>query len=150
MLKRVVAMNNARLLIVIVGILLPYAARVPGIALKGAEWFTSYLPDTLAAFMFFSAWNAVSWGSILAVTFAYRNPRSAWFPAVLGFASLIYGHATLDLSSDAQAAIGLIFIPIYSLPLVLIGWLIGFIFDRTVFRKGPCRGGSGPGADPAH
>jgi hypothetical protein len=142
------AMNKQRIFIVIVGILLPYAARVPGLALKGTKWFTSYIPDTLAAFMFFSACNAVCWASILAVTLAYRNPRSAWFPAVFGFAFPLYGHATLDLSSDAQAAIGLILIPIYSLPLVLVGGLIGFLFDQTVFSKESWRGQAGPGTDP--
>jgi hypothetical protein len=129
--------NNARILIAVAGILLPYAARIPGAVVEGPGWFASYLPGSIAAFLFVQAWNAVCWGSVLAATFAYRSPRSAWFPAILGFAYPLYEHATLDLLSDAQAALGLIIMPIYSLPLVFVGAMAGLIFDRWTFGEEP-------------
>jgi len=55
--------------------------------------------------------------------------------AVVGFALPLYGHATLDLAADAQAGIALIFIPIYSLPLVGLGWLLGLGVDRVWRRR---------------
>jgi hypothetical protein len=125
--------NRTRVLIVTVGVLLPYAARIPGMIGKGLPWFTSYLGSGPGAVLFFAAFNAICWGSILAATFTYRDPRSAWFPAVLGFALPALAHVTLDLASDPQAAIALVFIPIYALPLVLVGWLLGLWFDRKVF-----------------
>jgi hypothetical protein len=56
-----------------------------------------------------------------------------WFPAVLGFAVPAYYHEILDLTSSSTASIALLFIPFYSLPFVLTGWLIGLVFDRRVF-----------------
>ena len=126
-------MSVARCLVVLVGILLPYAIRILGMPAHGASWFTSYLGDGIDALLFFGAFNAICWGSILLATLTYRHVRSVWFPALLGFAVPAYYHATLDLASSSTAAIGLIFIPIYSLPCVFAGWLIGLLFDRLVF-----------------
>lgn len=124
----------ARWLIVLVGILLPYATRIVGIPAHGLSWFTSYV-NTWQAVVFFGSFNAICWVSILIATLPYRDVRSVWFPALLGFGSLAAGHAMIDLSADAQAAIGLIFIPIYSLPFVFVGGLIGLAFDRFVFKE---------------
>ncbi len=128
-------MKTARLLIVLIGILLPYLARTPGTLVKGPDWFTSYLGGGFGGVMFFGIFNAFCWGSILAATFSYRHARSIWFPVFFGFAFPLWEHAFLDLSSDAQAAVALVFIPLYSLPLVFIGWLAGLWFDRKLSRK---------------
>lgn len=127
-------MTLARWLIVLVGILLPYAARIPGIYSHGLSWLTSYVGGWQAV-VFFGSFNAICWVSILIATIPYRDVRSVWFPSLLGFGALAVGHAVIDLSADAQAAIGLIFIPIYSLPFVFVGGLIGLAFDRCVFRE---------------
>jgi hypothetical protein len=128
-------MKTARIAIVVFGILLPYFARIPGTLIKGAAWFTSYLGNGLGAIAFFGAFNAVCWASILGASFTYRHPSSVWFPAVLGFAFPAVAHAFLDLSSSSTAAIALVFIPIFSLPFVLVGWLVGLWFDRRLSRK---------------
>jgi hypothetical protein len=127
-------MKTARLLVIVVGVLLPYLARIPGMAVNGVGWFTSYLGGGLAGVAFIGAFNAVCWVSILAATCTYRHARSVWFPAVLGFALPAIVHASVDLAADAQAAIVLVFIPLYSLPLVFIGWLIGRWYDRKISR----------------
>ena len=123
-------MRRARLLIAIVGILLPYAARIPGALIHGIPWLTSYFGSAWWAFLMFAAFNAVNWGSILIATLAYRHARSAWFPAVLGFALPIAAHTAVDLSADAQAAVALVVIPFASLPGVVVGWLLGLWYDR--------------------
>lgn len=128
-------MSVARWLVVLVGILLPYAIRILGIPAHGVGWFTSYMGNGIDALVFFGAFNAICWGSILLATLTYRHVRSVWFPALLGFAVPAYFHATLDLASSSTAAIALIFIPIYSLPGVFLGWLIGLLFDRLVFAN---------------
>ncbi len=126
-------MTRARWLIVVVGILLPYAARIPGMIAHGPSWFTSYVAGwQLMAFI--ASFNVACWVAVLVSTFFYRHVQSVWFPVLLGFGSLAYQHATLDLAADAQAAIGLIFIPFFSLPYVAAGALIGLAFDRLVFK----------------
>jgi hypothetical protein len=128
-------MKTARILIVVVGILLPYLARIPGVFVKGADWFTSYLDGGIGGFLFFGVFEAICWGSILGASFSYRHSRSVWFPAIFGFIFPALGNAFLDLSSSSTAAVALVFIPIYSLPLMVVGWLIGLWFDRKISRK---------------
>lgn len=124
------SVKKSRIAIVVVGILLPYSARLPGVLTRGPDWLWSYLGNEFIAALFFGLFNAISWGAVLMATYSYCNPHAAWFPAVPAFVFLAANHAFLDLSSDPQAALGLLFIPIYSLPLVLVGWYAGKWFDR--------------------
>ena len=128
-------MRNVRIVIVVIGILLPYLARLPGIPTHGAQWLVSYFGTGIGAVLFVGVFNAINWGAIAIATRSYDHPRSAWFPVVLGFALPVWAHSMLDLSSDAQAGIALVFIPIYSLPLVLAGWQLGRWFDRWYDRR---------------
>ena len=123
-------MRNARLLVIAIGILLPYLARVPGIFVKGTGWLTSYLEGGLGALVFIAGLQAICWGSILAASLSYRHPASLWFPAVLGFGFVALAHGFLDLSSTSTAAVALVAIPFASLPLVFVGWLLGLWYDR--------------------
>lgn len=124
-----------------VGILLPYLARLPGVFVFGVDWFTAYLGDGIGAVLFLEGLNGVCWGSILGASFTYRHARSVWFPAVLGFAFPAIAHACLDLSSDSTAAVAIVFIPLYSLPLVFLGWLLGLWFDRRSASEDSLRSG---------
>jgi hypothetical protein len=123
-------MIKSRIAIVVIGILLPYLARLPGAVSRGPDWLWSYLGNGLVAALFFGLFNAIAWGAVLKASYSYRNPHSVWFAAVPAFVFLAANHAKLDLSSDAQAALGLLFIPIYSLPLIFFGWLAGKWFDQ--------------------
>jgi hypothetical protein len=123
-------MIKSRIAIVAVGILLPYIARLPGVLSQGPQWLWSYFGGGILGALFFGLFNAIAWGAVLAASYSYRNPHAAWFPAVPAFVFLAANHAVLDLASDAQAALGLLFIPVYSLPLVFVGWFAGKWFDR--------------------
>jgi hypothetical protein len=129
------AIAVARIAVVAFGILLPYLARIPGMLARGPDWLTSYFGSGLGAFVFFGAFNAINWGAILIGTLFFRTIPAVVVAALIGFGLPAYAHATLDLASDAQAAIGLIFIPIYSLPFVGVGWLLGFALDRALRRR---------------
>ena len=124
-------MVTARMSIALLGIALPYLARLPGMVLYGPDWLTSYFGSGLGAIVFFGIFNAINWGTIVVGTLAFRSMPAIVVAALIGFAYPLYAHATLDLASDAQAAIALIFIPIYSLPLVGLGWLLGMGVDCT-------------------
>jgi hypothetical protein len=129
------AMITARIAVALIGIALPYLARLPGIFSRGPDWLTSYFGSGPGAFVFFGAFNAINWGAIVLGTLAFRSVPAVFVATIVGFALPIYAHATLDLASDAQAAIGLIFIPIYSLPLVGLGWLLGLGVDWAWCRR---------------
>lgn len=129
------SMKKGRITIVILGILLPYLARIPGSILHGKYWLVQYISGGLAGFLILGGFNAICWGNILAFTFAYRRAYSIWFPVIVGFAYPIYGHYSLDIASDGQAAIALIVIPIRSVPLVILGGLIGLVFDVIIDKK---------------
>jgi hypothetical protein len=124
------SMRRVRMVILIFGVLLPYLMRLPGMLFHGPAWLTSYFGNSLLAFLLINAFQAINWLPLYLGTLALRHPRSAIVAAAIGFALPIYGHATLNLASDAQAAVALFVIPIFSLPLVLIGWITGFFIDR--------------------
>jgi len=124
-------MRNARIAIVLLGLVLPYMARLP----RGIEWLQQYTDTSLGSWLFLGAFNAIAWVAILACSFMYLRPSSLIGPCLLGFGFLAWAHNTLDLSADAQAAIGLIFIPIYALLPIAIGGAIGYVLDRRLRRN---------------
>lgn len=126
-------MRKLRVAVIVFGILLPYLARVPG----GLTWLNEYMSGGIAAFLLIGVFNAIAWGSIVGLSFLYQRPTSLLFPAALGFGFLAWAHFSLDLKSDAQAAIALGFIPIYALLPIFIGALIGYFVDRRPWRKLP-------------
>ena len=115
-------------MVVIVGVLLPYLVRIP----RGAEWVSQYTNAGIFGFIFFGAFNAVAWGSIIVVSFLYHRVSSLLIPVTLAFGFLGYEHYTLDLRADAQSAIALVFIPFYALIFVAVGGLLGFVYDRVL------------------
>ena len=123
-------LRNARILVVLVGLVLPYAARLP----RGLDWLRQYTEVEPAGWLFFGAFNAIAWLAILGATFLYRRPASVLAPAVAGFGFLAWVHATLDLASDAQAAVALVFIPLYALVPIAVGAVVGLVLDRR--RRG--------------
>lgn len=120
-------MRKARVIVMLVGILLPYAARVP----RGIGWLAQYTDNGVGAALFLSAFNAIAWGAIILVSLLYKRASSVWAPALLGFGFVAFAHYSLDLAADAQAAIALVFIPIYALVPIAIGAIIGYFMDRA-------------------
>ncbi|MEO8748587.1 MAG: hypothetical protein ABI379_13180 [Rhodanobacter sp.] len=126
-------MHQARILVALVGIFVPYLARLPG----GAAWLMQYLDMGLGGFVFLSICNSVTWGSILTLGNLYRRTVSLLFPAVIGLGFLAWSHGRLDLRSDPQASLGLMFIPIDALLPILLGSAIGFAVDRHLTSRRP-------------
>lgn len=50
------SLRNARIIVVVVGVLLPYAARLP----RGAEWLHQYTDVGLGGWLFLGAFNAIA------------------------------------------------------------------------------------------
>ncbi|WP_114996584.1 hypothetical protein [Xanthomonas campestris] len=121
-------MRSCRFMIVLVGVLLPYAARLP----RGAEWLAQYTDTAIGGWLLLGAFNAIAWGALLGISFLYRRPISLLVPCALGFGALACAHATLDLRADAQSALALIFIPIYALLPIAVGGALGYLLDRRL------------------
>ncbi|AWV06908.1 membrane protein [Lysobacter maris] len=125
-------MLKARIIVLLSGLVLPYAARLP----RGSEWLHQYTDQAPMAWLFLGACNAVAWSAILAVSFLYRRPSSLLAPSLPGFGFLAWAHYSLDLAADAQAAIALIFIPVFALAPILVGAAIGYLIDRRAGSQG--------------
>ena len=125
-------MKTARWAVAIIGILLPYLSRLPGLASHGSWWLTSYFGDNIFGFVFFQAFNAITWVALLKLTSNYQHPRSLVIPAVLAYSVPLWLHSGVDLRADAQAAIALIIIPFYALPGAWIGSMIGRWYDKRL------------------
>jgi hypothetical protein len=121
-------MLNARVAVVLIGVLLPYLARLPG----GMDWLVQYTNAGIRGWLLLQAFNAIAWGSILAISVLYRRPVSLLVPALFGFGYLAWAHYSLDLAGDAQAAVGIVFIPIYALVPIVIGGVGGYLVDRRL------------------
>ena len=92
----------------------PYAFRM----WQGVEWMAQYLPDEghrLSELLFF-----VSFSSLPAIPLVVVFLLRKWLPVTFAMSIfvatslLIFWHHNYDIASDAQAAIGLIFIPFYA------------------------------------
>ena len=116
--------------IILIGISLPYIARLPG----GIDWVKQYANISIGGWLFLGAFNAIAWGAVLALIKHYRHPAPIALPALFGFAFLAWAHSTVDLREDAQAAIALIFIPILALIPIAIGGVLGYFLDQWLQR----------------
>lgn len=124
-------LRKARWIVFLVGVLLPYAARLP----RGLEWLQQYTDVGAAGWALLGGFNAIAWGAILLASFFYRRPIALLLPAVPGFCFLAYAHYRLDLHADAQAGVALVFIPIYALVPITAGAIAGYIADRIARRR---------------
>ncbi|WP_184623167.1 hypothetical protein [Xanthomonas sp. 3058] len=123
-------MRTARCLLVLVGVVLPYATQLP----YGLDWLRQYTDTGLGGWLLLGGFNAIAWGALLAISFAYRRAIALLVPCLLGFGTLAWAHATLDLRADAQSALALIFIPLYALLPITVGGVLGYLLDRRLRR----------------
>jgi len=100
--------------VILLGVnLFPYACRI----WRGLDWVAQYLPDEghlISGLLFMGGFASLP-AIPLIVAFLLRNrlPITFMVSIVSVVALLSFWHHNYDLASDAQAAIGLIFIPIY-------------------------------------
>ncbi|HVJ36474.1 MAG TPA: hypothetical protein VM687_01580 [Stenotrophomonas sp.] len=118
-------MHRARIAIVLFGLILPYLSRLPG----GREWLGQFTYGGWGGFLFMAGCSVVVWGGLLLWSLAYRRAASLWVPALMGFGFLAWAYGSINLRSDAQAGLGLLMIPIYSVVPVVVGGLIGLFLD---------------------
>ncbi len=112
--------------ILLAGLLCPFVARLPGAVFYGMEFLLQYLIP-VKKILFISAINLIPF-TVLAVVVARSASRAGVVGAVaVVFGLNLFGHGMLDLNSSSTAAVALVFIPIYTLLLVPVGYLLGRI-----------------------
>jgi hypothetical protein len=130
-------MSLARVRIVLIGVLLPYAARLPGVLIHGPDWFMSYVRVGLGGIAFMQSFNAISWGSLVLLSYLLRRPQALVAPSLLGLGFVAFAHSGVDLGRDAQSAVAMVFIPIYSLPIVGVTFVLSFLACERGARREP-------------
>ena len=121
--------------------LVPYACRI----WRGVEWVFQYLPDEghrLSGLLFFGGFASLpAIPLVAAFLLRKRIPVTLFVSIIAATALLVFWHHDYDLRSDAQAAIGLIFIPMYAAAITaIVAGLVGVIEllirrDRKVAPK---------------
>lgn len=115
--------------------IVPYISRI----WRGLDWVTQYLPDKgylISGLLFF-----LGFASVPAIPLILAFLLRKWIPitfvvsTVTATALLVYWHHDYDLASDAQAAIGLIFIPIYTATITAVIAGIVAVFELLIRRK---------------
>jgi hypothetical protein len=95
-------------------ILLPYACRL----YRGMDWAAQYLPDEghlVAGLLFFGGFASLPAIPLIAAFWLRKHvPVTFILSIVIATGFLAFWHHDYDLASDAQAAIGLIIIPLYA------------------------------------
>lgn len=94
--------------------LVPYVCRL----WRGLDWAAQYLPDKghlISGLLFFGTFASLPAIPLIATYLRRRrNPITFVIAVIVVTVLLSYWHHNYDLASDAQAAIGLVFFPIYA------------------------------------
>ena len=105
---------------------MPFLCRIP----RGSVWVAQYFPDeghVIGGAMFFGAFALIP--AVVVFCAALVSKQTFYLPVLVStlvaLSMLAYWHHDNDLSADAQAALTLVFIPIYAAGLALIGGLTG-------------------------
>lgn len=110
------------IVLIIVGALLPFLARLPGCVVKGnVYWLSQYMQGAGEIFLI-EAFNLIPIAAAVVSALLFR--RYWLLPVGAGYGFLFVCYSLLDLASDAQAAVSLLFIPIYSLPFFFVGGIV--------------------------
>ncbi len=113
--------------------LVPFLARLPSVPIRGWAWFTDYLPE-VGGLLFISVFNLIPGIALYSIgKGSKRSPMAFWFAAFAGGGFLLWAHGTLNLRSSSTASIALVFIPIYGVGAIVVGWVIG-LFTLGVVR----------------
>lgn len=122
-------MKEARLLIVVIGVVLPTLARIPAYLLFDQIWLAKDIAwgDTL---FLEGALAAVVWAPIVIFSLFYRSPRYLSLPAVMGFVPMAVLYALPEHPRGPQTLLSSLLFLLCIVPSVLAGGGIGLWLDR--------------------
>lgn len=115
-----------RWLLVVFGLLLPYGVRF----LRGSAWARQYAEGGFFGVFFVTVFQALPITFLLALSFRCRTGLAWFFAVAVGLGVLAWSHWHLDLAADAQAALGLVAIPIAALVPIALAAEFGLFLER--------------------
>jgi len=125
---------------------MPFLSRLP----RGIDWVAQYLPDEghlLIGTLLIGTFAMVPAVAVFCAALLSKPPF--YFPVLLGTLvatiMLAYWHHDLDLTTNANAPIALVIIPIYATALGVAGGVIGFGLQHLTQRL---KLGTEQGVDP--
>ena len=118
------------IVVFLVGLILPFASRL----VMGLDWAMAYM-RTFGAALLIGAFNMIPVVVLVTIGTKAKKIFDYWCGVIACYGFLFIFHASLDLSSDAQASIALLFIPIYSIPVIYIGMGIGALLRKTILQE---------------
>jgi len=119
----------------IVAVFVPFIARLPSVPFYGWQWLTDYFMG-IGGLLFFSAVNLIPGAVLYGIGKGSKNKSLVfWFALIAGVAFLLFAHGTINLRSSSTAAIGLIFIPIYCVGAIVVGWAFGLIINAVIKKE---------------
>jgi len=115
--------------------LAPFIARLPSVPFYGWQWLTDYFSG-IGGLLFFSALNLIPGAVLYGIGKGSKNrPLAFWFALSAGVAFILFAHGTINLRSSSTAVIGLLFIPIYCVGAIVVGWAIGLITNAVIKKE---------------
>jgi len=124
----------ARIAVLAVGLLFPFAARAAG-AWGRHDWgWFAYQDSNLLEALGLLAVNSITWAFILLFSVPMRAPQFVLAPALGGFGYIWWINSTRELN-ESFAAMDLIVAPIDALPFIIVGGALGVLGDYLVRTK---------------
>ena len=120
--------------VVLLGLALPFLVRISLANPGDTRLLRQYSGAGLSAILFLEALNLIPIAAAALSTMVFRRFNLWLIPVGAGYAYVGFWHARLDLSSDAQASIGLVVIPVLSVQYFLGGALAAALSDFCLHR----------------
>jgi hypothetical protein len=112
--------------------LLPYLSRILG----GWDWIAQYSPDPgheVLGLVFFHAFYSAPALPVIQGISRARASRLPWLlPLIVVTMLMVFLNHDYDLASDAQAAIGLIVFPVFTMAVGFLGLGFGLLLQRRI------------------
>ena len=117
--------------LLLLAIVTPYVSRIPGAMIYGPHWLNSFLAGGIFGFLFLAVFDAIP---VVVLYKLWRLRPDSKTALGLGGLTMVVVlglfDGTVDLASDAQAALVLVIAPVYASIMLSIAWGLGLLIDR--------------------
>lgn len=115
--------------------LLPYLSRIGG----GWTWVAQYWPDPgheIFGLLFFHSWYSTAAIPVILGIFRARKSKLPWLlPLLVVTVLTVFINHDYDLASDAQAAIGLMVFPVFTMLVGFVALGLGLFLQGLTARR---------------
>jgi len=112
---------------------LPFLGRLFYVPTNGWDWFTTYTQGGIAGLLLLVAFQVIpiaAW--YLSAHYPKENYLPFWTSLISGTTYILHSHGIVDYSSSSTASLALVFIPVYAVGAIGIGWVLGYLLALVV------------------